>query len=65
MQLRAPVNIKMLKQAKQRKPLRRAREEVAGGEEVREVGGGAGGKHLLAVKSMPRGVTQLIHAEIH
>lgn len=63
MKLRAPVNIKMLKQAKQRKPLRRARKEV-GGEEV-EQGGGAGGKHLLAVKSMPRGVTQLIHAEIH
>lgn len=65
MKLRAPVNIKMLKQAKQRKPLRRARKEVVGGGEEVEQGGGAGGKHLLAVKSMPRGVTQLIHAEIH
>lgn len=41
MKLRAPVNIKMLKQAKQRKPLRRARKEVGGGEEVDD-GGGVG-----------------------
>lgn len=50
MKLRAPVNIKMLKQAKQRKPLRRARKEVAGGEEV---GGWREGSTFSQLRACP------------